>query len=503
MASLAELRDAVLPGATIRPAADGSPSPEVGWVRVMKARVPAFDALEPGDIAIVPASALTMVAAGQAEVDALAEACARGRAAGLVLVDADETDAPGGEILLAALADTATRLGLAVVHAGRTDPAALERSVIGFLVNRTAELERQAAILETRLEALALEGGGPEGLVAAIAGFLGRTVALEGRRGEPLAVHAPASDQDAAAAVGRYHARPGSVPLRIPLPRPAGRGRSTPPSRAAALVLLGDRPVSELERIVAGRIAGVLALGLARDEAVRRARETSRPAETLPSEGPPWVVLVGRQRTGDGREPLELREERRQEIGRLAPIGRITLRGDADSLEVRAVLAAGEADPGGIDLARRIARVLDRPVAVSRPFPVASDRPAAEAEARATLEAVERLAEPPPVARAQRLPAYRLLGRLHDLPDGARQARALLAPILAGRADVRREHLATLRAVLDNPGVAEAAASLGVHRNTVAYRVRRIEEIAGWHLADPELRLALGVAVRLVQEDQV
>jgi DNA-binding PucR family transcriptional regulator len=92
---------------------------------------------------------------------------------------------------------------------------------------------------------------------------------------------------------------------------------------------------------------------------------------------------------------------------------------------------------------------------------------------------------------------------LHDLPDGARQARALLAPILAGRADVRREHLATLRAVLDNPGVAEAAASLGVHRNTVAYRVRRIEEIAGWHLADPELRLALGVAVRLVQEDQV
>jgi hypothetical protein len=503
VASLAEVRDAVLPGAAIRLAADGSSPREVGWVRVMKARVPAFDALEPGDIAIVPASALTMVASGWREVEALAEACARARAAGLVLVDADGTDVPGGEALLSSLADAATGLGLAVIRAARTDPATLERSVIGFLVNRTAELERQAAILEARLEALALEGGGPEGLVAAIAGFLGRAVALEGRRDEPLAVHAPAADPGAAAAVGRYHARPQTVPLRIPLPRPAARGRSVAAGRAGALVLLGDREVSELERVVAGRIAGVLALGLARDEAVRRARDSGRVAESLPDEGPPWVVLVGRQRTADGRETLDLREERRAEIGRLAPVGRMTLRGDADSLELRAVLAAGDADPGGVDLARRIARVLERPVALSRTFPVTSDRPAAEAEARATLEAVERLAEPPLVARAERLPAYRLLGRLHDLPDGPRQARALLAPLLAGRPDVRREHLATLRAVLDNPGVAEAAGSLGVHRNTVAYRVRRIEGITGWHLADPELRLALAVAVRLVQEEQL
>ncbi|HVL54576.1 MAG TPA: helix-turn-helix domain-containing protein, partial [Vitreimonas sp.] len=85
----------------------------------------------------------------------------------------------------------------------------------------------------------------------------------------------------------------------------------------------------------------------------------------------------------------------------------------------------------------------------------------------------------------------------------ARLARALLEPLLGGRRDVAQEHLATLRAVLDHPGIAEAAVALGVHRNTVAYRLRRIEALTGWRLSDPELRLALGVAVRLVQTDQL
>ena len=67
---------------------------------------------------------------------------------------------------------------------------------------------------------------------------------------------------------------------------------------------------------------------------------------------------------------------------------------------------------------------------------------------------------------------------------------------------VRDEHLATLRAVLDHPGIAEAAAALGVHRNTVAYRVRRIEALTGWRLSDPDLRLPLALALRLVQSEQ-
>jgi hypothetical protein len=257
-----------------------------------------------------------------------------------------------------------------------------------------------------------------------------------------------------------------------------------------------------------GRIAGLLALELSRDEALRRASDQARRAEALPTAGPPWVVLLARQRTpgsdDDAPDARAHREAVRRELRLLAPARRLALRGDADSLEIRAVLAVDAAstpEPEGLPIAGRIAAFLDRTVAISRPFSAALDRPSAEAEARSTLEAAEALAGAPRVARAARLPVYRLLGALHNLTDGRRLARSMLEPLLSGRADVRREHLATLRAVLDHGGVNEAAAALGVHRNTVAYRVRRIEELTGWRLADPEIRLSLAVALRLVQDE--
>jgi hypothetical protein len=290
--------------------------------------------------------------------------------------------------------------------------------------------------------------------------------------------------------------------LRFALPATSGPGGS--------LVLLGDVPVGELGRVTIERIGGLVALELARDEAVRTAADSARRADTLPAAGPPWVVLLARQRgaaSGDDEAAgRATREALRHEVRLLAPARQMALRGDADSLELRAVLAVpaspGEAptdDPERLPLAGRIAAALDRTVALSRPFADRADRPAAEGEARQALEAALALAEPPRVARASRLPVYRLLSVLHNVPEGPRLAAALLEPILAGRADVRREHIATLRAVLDHGGLNEAATALGVHRNTVAYRLRRIEALSGWQLDDPDLRLALSVAVRLVQ----
>ena len=87
MTSLAELRAELLPAA--RPvwpetgAATGKAARPIAWVRVMKARVPAFDALEPGDLAIVPAPALAVIAQGSDTVASLTDAFlapGRGRA---------------------------------------------------------------------------------------------------------------------------------------------------------------------------------------------------------------------------------------------------------------------------------------------------------------------------------------------------------------------------------------------------------------------------------------
>jgi purine catabolism regulator len=43
----------------------------------------------------------------------------------------------------------------------------------------------------------------------------------------------------------------------------------------------------------------------------------------------------------------------------------------------------------------------------------------------------------------------------------------------------------------------EIAALLHLHRNTVLYRLRRIEEIGGLHLDDPETRLALHLCLKV------
>ena len=140
VATFGELWTAILPAAlpSRRPTA-AHLDREVGWVRVLKARVPAFDALEAGDVAIVPAAALAVVAPApprrSRSLDALAAARMRGH--------------PGSSRAMttrrsARSAVAAVRRGLPVLRVARMDPNGLERSAIGFLVNRRAELEHRA-----------------------------------------------------------------------------------------------------------------------------------------------------------------------------------------------------------------------------------------------------------------------------------------------------------------------------------------------------------------------
>ena len=144
---------------------------------------------------------------------------------------------------------------------------------------------------------------------------------------------------------------------------------------------------------------------------------------------------------------------------------------------------------------------------MSRPFSDPAARPAAEAEARAALESLERRVGGRPgsggaqLVRAELLPAHRLLGAVATIPDARRHALDLLAPLLVGTETSQRQRIETLRAVLDTAGSSEASNSLGVHRNTTAYRLRRIEELTGWDLREPDLRLALALALRILDAD--
>ena len=81
---------------------------------------------------------------------------------------------------------------------------------------------------------------------------------------------------------------------------------------------------------------------------------------------------------------------------------------------------------------------------------------------------------------------------------GAELAAARLAPLDRLTVAQRERLEATLRAWLDRPGQVQAvAAALGVHPQTVRYRMGRLRELFGERLEDPEARFELGLALRV------
>jgi PucR C-terminal helix-turn-helix domain len=93
-----------------------------------------------------------------------------------------------------------------------------------------------------------------------------------------------------------------------------------------------------------------------------------------------------------------------------------------------------------------------------------------------------------PVARWDAIGPYRMLTRLRAEPDPA--VRPLLA---ADHADLAR----TAEAFLDHAGQAgRTAGALGIHRQTLYYRLSRIEQLTGLDLDDGEDRLLLHMALK-------
>jgi hypothetical protein len=108
---------------------------------------------------------------------------------------------------------------------------------------------------------------------------------------------------------------------------------------------------------------------------------------------------------------------------------------------------------------------------------------------------------------AGRLPASGLVDAERHLPTlllaadpevAADLARSRLAPLHELPAGPRARLTETLAAWLDRPGQVQAvAAVLGVHPQTVRYRIRRLRELFGDALEDPELRFELSLALRV------
>ena len=164
-----------------------------------------------------------------------------------------------------------------------------------------------------------------------------------------------------------------------------------------------------------------------------------------------------------------------------------------ESLGVRSGETIGIVVPHPVALEREAARLAHRLVLRVAVGPTVSldEVPFSMRLARRALA----LAEPggPPVLAERRLAEIALRGA----PEIAPLRRRLLAP-LDGQTPASRERLeATLLQWLRHRGAQGAiAAELGVHPQTVRYRMARLRDLMGETLEDPEQRFALEMALR-------
>ncbi|MEO8888898.1 MAG: helix-turn-helix domain-containing protein, partial [Jatrophihabitantaceae bacterium] len=136
---------------------------------------------------------------------------------------------------------------------------------------------------------------------------------------------------------------------------------------------------------------------------------------------------------------------------------------------------------------------------VSRVIDSVADLPLAYGQARKAVAVGRRTHGPGTVAHFDSLGVHRLLSLVSDsaeLHSFAAEVLGVLAEDTPEVADLRQ----TLQALLDtNCNVAETARALHFHYNTLRYRIGKLEGIVGPFTTDPELRLGVALALRVVQ----
>ncbi|CAM5442458.1 PucR family transcriptional regulator [Streptomyces avidinii] len=146
--------------------------------------------------------------------------------------------------------------------------------------------------------------------------------------------------------------------------------------------------------------------------------------------------------------------------------------------------AGGGAAAGGAATAPRVT------AGVADPVRGLADLPAAWEQAVAAARAAVAQPRLGPVAQWSAIGPYRLLASLATDPVDDPAARTLLTP-------ANRELARTAEVFLDCAGQAgRAAAALGIHRQTLYYRLGRVEQLTGLDLDEGEDRLLLHMALK-------
>jgi len=137
---------------------------------------------------------------------------------------------------------------------------------------------------------------------------------------------------------------------------------------------------------------------------------------------------------------------------------------------------------------------------ISRPISSPDELPGAYEQARKAVSVGRQMAGPSALMHFDGLGIFRLLTLVPDTAELRGFAAEALGELIANDTPENADLRMTLSVLLDtNLNVAETARILHFHYNTLRYRIVKLERMLGPFTTDPNLRLTLSLALRVVQ----
>jgi purine catabolism regulator len=412
-----------------------------------------------------------------------------------------------------AVADAADRLEFPVFEVPYPVPfIAITEAVFSRQAGEQVDVLQRSMEAQGLLTRAVLDGSGTEGVAAALAHAIEGWAVVLDLHGLPLAA-APKSARRRAPRLWDE--------LRDSRPQDPGfsysmvdRGDhvSVQPvgarGRVEAFLAIGKRDaLSQFDRIVASHALSLLAIELDKSRAVadaeRRlkgdfldslvrgtlsAREAARGLRRFGLEGDGQVEVVAME----GSVPIDDLAWAVEDVLSRRNGGFLTAPRD----DVLYVLLRPDGERAVEEIRREVSERLGAEVVAGAGSPVAApDTGRSMREARYALQVCR--VEGREVADFQTLGTYRLLLTLQE-PDALRAfADSVLEPLDRYDAEHGGELVPSMRAFLDHNARWEAAAAdLYVHRHTLRYRMRKVEELTGRDLATPHDRMEFWLAIR-------
>ncbi len=536
---MAEAQRFALPRSRLRAGAAGL-SRRVSWATALRSRPPAFEPRGGGELVLASQDTL----AGLAQIDhtltlsRILEGLAQAGAAALAVAGRVPADA----------VRKADELGLPLIElAEEISLLDVERGIIRLVLDRYNALQSRATDLYRHLAQLLHDDRGLDEIIREAAAATGRLIAFEDSQFRLKAVAAPpemalppldgaglssVEERSRLSAMVRHQPLSGATPPTVLLP--AARWRL---ERAVAPVLTRERlrgfisicgeaqAVTEFDQLAAGRLAAICALELAKEDAVLAAEQRVqgdlvqyllRPDGDVESAGryaaqaglapeSTLAVYVLELAPDAARGSAQAAVEAMNRYFRRAAVPAVT-RLDAAEITVICEVARGAAAGAearlrslGEQVVATISHEAGHAVAAgaSRPHQSVAALPQAAREAREALRIGRRVYGPGRLVAYDDLGLYRILYALRDTPELSAFFEQTLGPLVEYDRRTGLNLVETLEVFFTCHGnLTQTAKRLGLHRNSLLYRIDRIREIGRLDLEDPETRLSLQVALK-------